>query len=155
MADWPDAQENPFKVTPGHGSDVTTTSAASSSRRPDPAMHPISVVSLLPWATTAATEEAGILKYELWSTGTTGARMLAKIPTVWFTEDKFTAFLHSLLSNTSGTPDICSASDLCSSFHVFFIYLCSSPVYLLLSRLSRWPRWQISLVGAAALPCLF
>lgn len=72
MADWPDAQENPFKVTPGHGSDVTTTSAASPSRRPDPAMHPISVVSLLPRATIAATEEAGILKYELWSTGTTG-----------------------------------------------------------------------------------
>lgn len=65
MVDWHDAQENPFKVTPGHGSDVTTTSAASSSRRPDPAMHPISVVSLLPRVTIAATDEAGILKYDV------------------------------------------------------------------------------------------
>lgn len=34
MADLPDTEENPFKVTPGQGSDVTTTSAACSSRRP-------------------------------------------------------------------------------------------------------------------------
>lgn len=34
MADWPDTEESPFKVTPGQGSDVTTTSAAGSSRRP-------------------------------------------------------------------------------------------------------------------------
>lgn len=63
MADWPDAQENPFKVTPGHGSDVTTTSAVSLSRRPGSTVHPISVVSLFPQATIAATEEAVVLKY--------------------------------------------------------------------------------------------
>lgn len=34
MADWPDGEENPFRVTPGQGSDVTTTSATGSSRRP-------------------------------------------------------------------------------------------------------------------------
>lgn len=38
--------------------------------------------------------------------------------------DHFTAVLQ--LSNTSEAPDICSASDLCPSFHVFFIYLSSS-----------------------------
>lgn len=34
MADWLGTEENPFRVTPGWGSDVTTTSAAGSSRRP-------------------------------------------------------------------------------------------------------------------------
>lgn len=62
MADWPDAEENPFNMTPGRGSDVTTTSAAGWSRRPGPAAHPISVASRLP---RAATGELAILKYEL------------------------------------------------------------------------------------------
>jgi len=34
MADWPDTEENPIRVSPGPRSDVTTTSAAGSSRRP-------------------------------------------------------------------------------------------------------------------------
>lgn len=84
---------------------------------------------------------------------TIGARMTEKIITVSGRRDSFTAALQ--LSDTSETPDICSASDLCPSFHVFFIYLSSSPVYLLLLRLSRSPGPQISLVEAAALLCLF
>lgn len=49
------------------------------------------------------------------------------------------------------TPDICSASDLCPSFHACCVYFCSSPVYLLLWRLSCSPRRQGSPVEAAAL----
>lgn len=56
MADWPDTKENPFKVTPGRGSDGTTTSAGSLSHRPGPVMRPVSVVGLLPWAAAAAGE---------------------------------------------------------------------------------------------------
>lgn len=63
MADWPDTDwgKPPFfffwRVTPGRGSDVTTTSAGGSSRRPGPVMHPISVADLLPRATVAAIED--------------------------------------------------------------------------------------------------
>lgn len=97
-----------------------------------------------------------ILKYELWRTmRTSEAWMIAEITTEWATEDSPTAFPHFLPSSTSETPDICSASDLRLSFYVIFIYLCSSSVYLLLSRWSVWPSQQISLVRAAALPCLF
>lgn len=79
-----------------------------------------------------------------------GAWMIEEIITVWAREDNFTAVLQ--LSDASKTPDICSASDLCQSFQVFFIYLSSSPVYLLLLRLSCSLVGQISLVGAAAFP---
>lgn len=55
---WPQSDSSPFKVAPGRGSDVTTTSA-DWSRLPGPAVHPVSVASLLPRATTEATQENG------------------------------------------------------------------------------------------------
>lgn len=58
MADWPDSQENPFRVTPGSRSDVTTTSAAGSSRRPGTVVRPVGGADPLPPATAGALEEA-------------------------------------------------------------------------------------------------
>lgn len=90
-------------MTPGRGSDVTATSAAGWSRRPGPAMRPVSVASLLLRAATATTEEVATVEVELRIT------MM-----VMATEVDFTAVLQS--PNTSETPDICSASDLCPFF---------------------------------------
>lgn len=117
-------------------------------------MHPISDADLLPQGTVAVGDE--VMEPEVGAVENNGSH--------WGTNDRtdnnsithrdhFTAVLQ--LSNTSEAPDICSASDLCPSFHVFFIYLSSSPVYLLLLRLSCSPGQQISLVEAAALLCLF
>lgn len=112
-------------------------------------MHPISVADLLPRATAAAIEEVSAEENNEDCWGMNDRKDNNSISL----RDNFTAVLQ--LSDTSETPDICSASDLCPSFHVFFIYLSSSPVYLLLLRLSRSPGWQVSLVEAAALLCLF
>lgn len=128
----------------GRGSDVTATSA-DWSRLPGPAMYPVSAASLLPRAATAATQEMAILKYELWRTKRSSeAWMMAGRTTVLAIEDGFTASPHFLPSRTSETPDICSASNLCLSFQVIFIYLFGSSFYLLLSRLSRRPGQRIS-----------
>lgn len=120
---WPQSDSSPFKVAPGRRSDVTTTSA-DWSRLPGPAMHPVSVASLLPRATTASTQEMAILKYELQKTMRTGeAWMIAETTTVWATEDNFTVFPHFLPSSTSETPDICSASDLCLFMSSLFTFV--------------------------------
>lgn len=84
MADLPDTEESPFGVTPGQGSDVTTTSAAGSSRRPGLVMQPVSVAGLLPWATAAAIQEGRAQKGR--TMRTIGAQMTGKIITVSSTE---------------------------------------------------------------------
>lgn len=66
-------------------------------------MHPVSVASLLLRAATVATEKVAIVEVELRIT------MM-----VMATEVDFTTVLQS--SNTSETPDICSAPDLCPFF---------------------------------------
>lgn len=87
--------------------------------------------------------------------GATGAGMTEEIITVSsLPRDNSTAVLR--LHDTSQTPDICSASDLCPFFFMSSLFTFpAAPVYLLLSRLSRSPGLQISLVEAAVCSVCF
>lgn len=144
-------------MTPGLGSDVTTTSAAGSSRRPALLCIPSVSRNLLPRATAAAIEEE------------TGEEASAEENNggYWGRDDRednnsivLTAGDNSAavlrLHDTSQTPDICSASDLCPFFFMSSLFTFpAAPVYLLLSRLSRSPGLQISLVEAAVCSVCF
>lgn len=112
-------------------------------------MHPVRAADLLPQATVAvAAATVGAAAPEVKAEGNNEDYLRMddrKDNNSISHRDNVTAVLQ--LPDASETPDICSASDLRCSFHVFFIYL-------LLVRLTRSPGQQISLVEAAALLCL-
>lgn len=143
-------------MTPGLGSDVTTTSAAGSSRRPALLCIPSLSRNLLPRATAAAIEEetgeeasAQENNGDYWGRDDRGDNNSI----VLTAGDNSTAVPR--LHDTSQTPDICSASDLCPFFFMSSFTFPAAPVYLLLSRLSRSPGLQISLVEAAVCSVCF
>lgn len=118
---------------------------------PAPVMHPVRAADLLPQATATAAAPAatvGAAAPEVSAEGNNEDYLRTddrKDNNSISQRDNVTAVLQ--LPDASETPDICSASDLRCSFHVFFIYL-------LLVRLTCSPGQRISLVEAAALLCL-
>lgn len=112
-------------------------------------MHPVRAADLLPQATVAAAASTvGAAAPEVSAEGNNEHYLRTddrKDNNSISQRDNVTAVLQ--LPDASETPDICSASDLRWSFHVFFIYL-------LLVRLTCSPGQRISLVEAAALLCL-
>lgn len=144
MAGWSNTvRKTPSELTPGRRSDVTTTSAVGSSHGP------------------VATGDCGSIRRE--DEPEVSAEQNNKGDSA--RDDRkdndsigLTAEIIPLLycSYTIPPKHLIFAQLLifAPSFHVFFIYLSSGPVYLLLLRLSCSPGRQISLVEAAALLCL-